>query len=108
MTDAEIGRKCAVAMGIDVRESPLRGTVMRWWYWDENVERMYDPLHDDAQAMALVKKFELRLQEPEPEGIGRDRRWRVMAWIPKQSVAQNQDLNRAICECVAKLPAATD
>jgi hypothetical protein len=59
----------------------------------------YNPLHDDAQAMALVKKFELGL------GRGKDRSW--IAHTTREAGtfchSSNNDLNRAICECVAKM-----
>ena len=48
MTDLELTKLCAEAMGIEI--SPVR-------HGDGDFS-LYDPLHDDAQAMALVKKFE--------------------------------------------------
>jgi hypothetical protein len=88
MTDAEIVRKCAEAM-FDALE------------WEQRLFA-YDPLHDDAQAMALVKRFKLWIM-PHYEGL---------AWLVSDAndtdkyQSSSDDLNRAICECVAKLHAA--
>ena len=106
MTDLEITRLCAEAMGITVRQSAVRGTIMRWCYTDGNVEKWYQPLYDDAQAMALVKKFRL-IVEPKlgfgllsihPAGSGPE----ISIGVGKYAA----NLNRAICECVAKMEQA--
>ena len=62
----------------------------------------YDPLHDDAQAMALVKKFKLDID------YGQGVEWHVSDQHSDSEYegyhsAMNPDLNRAICECVAKM-----
>lgn len=98
MTDLEITRLCAEAMGVEFvdrgeRGLQLLGDIM-----------YYDPLHYDAQAMALVKKFHLHigktLRTPdEPFG-----QWFVSK--TDKFEVPNNDLNRAICECVAKMQAA--
>jgi len=64
---------------------------------------VYDPLHDDAQAMALVKKFQLEVRY--------NNRRTIDPWIASPSyrpepTAFSSDLNRAIVECVAKMQAA--
>jgi len=56
----------------------------------------YDPLHDDAQAMALVKKLRLSV---EYQGVPSGFNWHVMSAM----VSSSADLNRAIVECVAKM-----
>ena len=61
----------------------------------------YDPLHDDARAMALVKKFELNCYPPR---ITDGKRWEVYG--ENNGFAENSDLNRAICECVANMQKA--
>jgi hypothetical protein len=64
----------------------------------------YNPLHDDAQAMALVKRFRITVDSSTwPSG---DRaRWLAMIDVDgKKTIATNLNLNRAICECVANLP----
>ena len=75
MTDFEITRLCAEALLPNV------------WAHGE-----WNPLHDDAQAMALVKKFQLAVAYLSP--------WYVSC-SPYQVHAD--DLNRAICECVARM-----
>lgn len=107
MTDLEITRRCAEAMGysehddseyefidgipppglcvLDKKAPPIR----RVFY--------YDPLHDDAQAMALVKKLKLH--------IGYDtfnNGWRCLAQ-DSQTQARSPELNRAVCLTVAKM-----
>jgi len=62
--------------------------------------QVYDPLHDDAQAMALVKKFRLDV-------YGYPSYWAALHDDGTEHArADNQDLNRAIVECVAKMQAA--
>lgn len=97
MRDLEMTKLCAEAMGKDALEI-------------EQSLFLYDPLHDDAQAMALVKKLNLI--------IGRTpMQWAVtnkpMDWdLPIDCQAINQpwvyseNLNRAIVECGAKIQAA--
>ena len=86
MTDLEITRLCAEAMF-----TPLE--------WEQRLFE-YDPLHDDAQAMALVKKFLLSIDPAQPIG------WHVAKQETKffdAAYAHEDDLNHAICECVAKM-----
>ena len=87
MTDLEITKLCAEAMGIA---------------WDKGCPNImcaecdeyaipYDPLHDDAQAMALMKKF---------PGACLDE---FDLYVIMRGMDAPMDLNRAICECVAKM-----
>ena len=59
----------------------------------------YDFLHDDAQCFGLAKKFELLMQPFEPPIAERGTWWVACDF----GHAEGNDLNRAICECVAKL-----
>lgn len=89
MNDLELIKKCAERTGIGI----VNGQSMFWL----SGEGIYDPLHNDAQAMALVKKLGISLFF---EGIGE--KWE--AEIEDETYyAFSIDLNRAICECVAKL-----
>ena len=101
MTDLEINGACAEAIRIQTVVHPIRGKIMRHWFWVGNIEQMYDPLHDDAQAMVLVKKFQLFISHWRGK-------WTVSTGIGghDKTGAQYSDLNRAICECVAKLEKA--
>lgn len=106
MTDLEITKLCAEAMGLRVETAYWSGPRKQVWVlpelYDENIHSHppYDPLHDDAQAMALVKKFILILKnttrgwhvENVNDGIG--------------DGVRSDDLNRAICESVAKMQKA--
>ncbi len=110
MTDSEINRLCAVAMGWHT--GPLASKVVPYKVNDCAIiagndrggESVYDPLHDDAQCFALVKKFRLRIA---PMILctskGNSKTW--MAEYCTDSALygyeSGADLNRAICECVA-------
>jgi hypothetical protein len=96
MTDLEMTKLCAEAMDIQVvadESGTLWGAIDRWR------ETPYDPLHDDAQAMALVKKFRLSLTAEHQGG-----------WIVNRNTdeieVRNQWANRAVVEWVAKMQKA--
>lgn len=96
MTDLEITKLCAEAMGTRLaydQELPVHDG------WKE-----YRPLRDDAQAMALLKKFGLsvyRVHWPDEA-----------AWYAEErqsgATGKGKSANRAICECVAKMQQAKD
>ena len=81
MTDLEMTRLCAEAMNLPM----IQGNSI--------CSADYDPLHNDAQAMALVKKFHIALGWNDP-GWGAFRQ-DIKSWVT------NDDLNRAIVECIA-------
>jgi len=113
MTDLEMVRLCAEAMGLhevvnpDERApKPKPPSIL---VSDSAGLELYEPLHDDAQAMALVKKFQLRIvwggrrqgsesyvHVSSPQYLGSDD-------MPYYADNLNADLNRALCECVAKM-----
>ena len=94
MDDLTITRLCAEAMGFNVQSlSNLLGAQCAAMGVLKH-DFLFNPLHDDAQAMSLVKKF----------GIFTDKRGCI--WHVGEPYADNADLNRAICECVAKMQAA--
>jgi len=107
VTDLEITRLCAEAMGHGLAE--YEGKLYVWS--GKSSPRMlaldelgppYDPLHDDAQAMALVKKFDLDIDHKPLRNL-----ITVQTADCSSSVTMhksNGDLNRAIVECVANLP----
>ena len=97
MDDLEITRACAAAMGYKL----LGISQGRQVVYAHDSEELYDPLHDDAQAMALVKKFEIMWSSA----------WSAYTFLncdedgtPEYSYSDN--LNRAICECAAKMQKA--
>lgn len=95
MTDLEITRLCAEAMGC--RNKQYRGP----WDWEE--DKKYDPIHDKAQAMALVEKFNLCITPPT---IRADGRWGASVYPEIWIASSPTNLNRAICGCVAKMQTA--
>ena len=93
LTDPEITRPCARAMEYTFKAvNPHASGILVTGIVDE-VSR-YDPLHDDAQMAALVKKFRIGIV------CFHDSMWSVN---DRHNVSQNADLNRAVCECVARM-----
>ena len=104
MTDLEMTKLAAEAMGYIVEDT--LGDLVRARYDYHTFS--YLPLHDDSQAMALVKKLyiscwrsgEIALiagqQNPKPP------RWYCTHPSLNQQGPSSQDLNRAIVECVAQ------
>lgn len=95
MDDLTITWWCAEAMGYKPRIH--NQLVFLDGAFDSTVE--YRPLHDDAQAMALIKKFHIALGWNHPG-------WAAFRQDTKKWV-ENADLNRAICECVANMAKAS-
>ena len=96
MTDLEMTKLCAEAMG-------YRELNDDFLYEDEEGSvRSYTPLVDDAQAVALVKRFRLELT------CGRGDVWIASNRGTTDYVSGNSaDLNQAIVECVAKMQASS-
>ena len=104
MTDLEIKKLCAQAIGFaSIRESVTNpvsiGVKAADWHEQDSHQR-YNPLHDDAQVMALVKEFDIQI-----EGWSGDRSVYILNAAHFVSTDKD-DLNRAIVECVAKMQAA--
>lgn len=102
MTDLDIVMRCAIRMGYCFLASKA-GDILK--VRDTSIDSgdqwvIYNPLHDDAQAMALVKKFGLSICYDETAAD--THRWESFGKENKSTFAK--DLNRAICECVAALP----
>ena len=95
MTDLEITKACAEAMELPVT---LRGDA--WYEGITTIGRLYNPLHDDAQAMALVKRFSIAVYTDVENLRGK---WRAGNRL---AVGIHGNLNHAICECVAEMQAA--
>ncbi len=110
MTDLEITRKCAEAMGYKVGTAEEMGadddeeeglifgvddisTVMR-------VGTPYNPLHDDAQCFAMLVKFKL--------SVCYNGGWCCVKNDDKGMLISGafhyETLNAAICNCVAGIP----
>ena len=109
MDDLTMTRLCAEAMGYKLDDSEFNGggrgntgfdmlgrAVLDW-----HNGVTFDPLHDDAQCMALVKRCELSIDHTPPNVYG----WviRLPSTPLERMDAYGPDLNRAIVECVARL-----
>lgn len=100
LTDLEVTKLCARAMGIpEWATFSVEATATA-------ESEIYDPLHDDAQAMALVKKFQITcvyMMDYKTE------EWTCEAFTGSggrpQSSASDKSFNRAICLCVAQMQA---
>ena len=96
-SDLELVRLCAEAMGLNGESGyALIGHMPN---------HPYDPLHDDAQAMALVKKFNIGIDRG---ALGNDH-WGaalIRGGITMYCATSPSSLNRAICECAAKMQEA--
>ena len=100
MTYLEITKLCAEAMGFgNLAMTPFTDSQGRQRLVLEN-GKTYWPLHDDAQAMALVKKFGIEIH------CRTDRNGWYVGIIESDGMVPHVDLNRAICECVAKMQKA--
>lgn len=107
MDDLEIVRRCAERMWLRLILSES-GEFVLWnelpcFYDAESRLRNYDPLHNKAQAMELVERFQLAIEPPMPAS---NFEWEVWKTEPNKGVVTFHDktLLRAICECIANLP----
>ena len=96
MTDLEITKLCAEAMWFsDGWNEHRKGLVFLAADYSA-----YDPLHDDSQAMALVKRYPHECLE------AMKRELITPPVLPNKRLLRATDLNRAICECVARIQKA--
>lgn len=98
VTDLEMTILCAEAMGYDVYLVSDFAGRERWMLRVNS--QTYEPITDNAEAMALVKRLRLWIQAQ--EGF-----WHVHTSDDVADYANSPDLNRAIVECVAKMKKAT-
>lgn len=103
MTDMEMIKLCADAIGLRVQLlSPETGFPGYNHYSIPNPSdapnERWDPLMYDDQVMALVKRMGLDIRH-----LPGQMQWSVIGMgLPGPNEASAVDLNRAICECVAK------
>jgi hypothetical protein len=105
MTTLEMTKLCAEAMGWSVKHNGVvhQGNIIIHPYICQRGDfngTAYNPLHDDEQAMAMVKKFLLGVFHSREDWV---------AHLPGGMTGVNgssADLNRAIVECVAKMQKA--
>jgi hypothetical protein len=103
MTDLEMTKLCAKAMGYrNIECSPIarldidpgKVSVSKT---GTSPSEQYDPLNDDAQAMALLKRFNLDISRCDDGDF-------MVSWGEKLgSYTRSDNLNRAIVEAVAKM-----
>jgi hypothetical protein len=104
MTDLEMTKRCAEKMGWKHYGLASKTVCYKVSVCaiiadnDKGGDQVFDPLHDDAQAMALVKRFNICIDQGRHDHCGAS--IRIMNTIYS---ATSPDLNRAIVECVAKL-----
>jgi len=113
MTDLEMVKRCAEKMEYTYNAQHQQIGLPVWLDRESRngsgiLSGEYDPLHDDAQAMALIRQFKIKLE------FRQGNNWWV--YITKTGwnkgpvsriIAQSSwcaDLNRAIVECVSRLP----
>lgn len=100
MTDIEIVKACASAMGLDVRDTS-DGLII--FVSGHATGKIYTPLTDDAQAMALVKHLKLDAVYSPSKGLWAAGKAGDHIYIV---IENDPDLNRAICKVVANLSRA--
>jgi hypothetical protein len=97
-------------MGLRVRLAPLRGTIMRYWFMDASgynpIETEYYPLGNDAQAVALVKRFHIDTEFTAMAGWGAEETEAHIETEWDGHIRVIADTwNRAVVACVAKMRA---
>ena len=100
MGDIEITQLCAEALGYSVMPHSNRKSS-KDLIWIPNGGN-WNPLTNDAQAMALVKRLNIAIQPYETN----DDSIEYQASIQHESgdyMVSSADLNRAICKCVANM-----
>lgn len=111
LTDLEITGLCAKAMGIRTDGVTPNGTGHSFWARPNgNLQHyVYNPLDDDEQCFALVKRFNMKLTK-KPFF----KTWRAVCYHESgplrgdvRAIADHDtDLNRAVCLCVATMELA--
>jgi len=105
MTDLEITKLCAEAMELPHKIATDRQNgdfveIIKQSNPGNGGE--FDPLHDDAQAMALLKSFWLAVRVDLMGGVsGGIKTWIVADGCEAQGVSTN--LNHAIATCIAQM-----
>lgn len=101
MDDFEITRKYAEAMEYGMENSHGILAIYEKRADGRLVQEIYNPLKNDSQAMAIIKRFDLSIARG---GQATDSPWwkaTSSKYLRRPGI--DSDLNRAICECVAKM-----
>jgi hypothetical protein len=99
MDDLTIIKACAEASGTDVEHRKDAFGERYLVYIGNGYSKDYNPLTDDAQAMALVKTLRIDCTWYAYQNV-----WCATAWADDLTVEKevfDPDLNRAICLAVA-------
>ena len=90
MTDLELTKACAEAMGFTIFEEHEHNGL--WCHGPDRSQHgfWYHPLHDDAQALALGKTHPEEFEAA------------VLDWTSAKRRGENPDLNRILCGNVAR------
>jgi hypothetical protein len=94
LSDLEAVKACAEMMGYEVVQRNARKSS---GWWSMELCKHYDPLTDDAQCMALVKRFKIDCLAADTGN------WLAGMLTPCAYSASHADLNRAIVYCVAQM-----
>mgnify|MGYP001608140758 FL=1 len=106
MTDLELTRLCAEAMGyedVHIAHGCMGTAYVK--FGGRSITHMgeFRPLHDDAQMAALVKQCRLDVDAPLNDGGYWSVRRRETRTNGDPFTSLDKDLNRAVVECVAKM-----
>lgn len=104
ISDVEMTKLCAEAMGYKIVYPDDH--VLPIAIESDKGSGVYNPLHDDAQVMALVKRFHLNILIFDKLDGHNAGWWRVDSQPELNITARNADLNRAVVECSARIQKA--
>jgi len=107
VTDLEIVKACAKAMGFKVASRPA-GVIVAYQVSESAIvasnarggDSVYDPLTDKAQCFDLVEELRLHINDMQD---GNTRAWGVFPGALGGLGIYDRNLARAICTCVAKM-----
>jgi len=97
MTDLEITRLCAEAIGLNYGVDHTVVAEGELFYGPNALT--YRPLENDNEALQLVRMLHIWITIPKNSN-----EW--LAQLGIGAISRNADLNRAICECVARMQQA--
>jgi hypothetical protein len=103
MTDLEMTVACAKAMGLDYRI--VKDNLVSIIAKRIHLTGYYEPLINDLQAMALIRKFELSIWYATDMWYVRKEAPTHIEYLAGENnwAAYDADLNRAVVTCVANM-----
>jgi hypothetical protein len=110
MTDLELVKRCAVKMGYTTITERAANAELD--YGDmlivKELDVGYNPLTDDAQAMALLvflaKRGRIEIESDSFRLYSRNKPVKLLFSAPIREKELAEDLRKAIVECVARMP----